>query len=281
MIKHEAIEFPERMDELTPAEWRHALYLMELLRIRKGTTLTDVRRSLAWFVLTHRGMGRRQTADRLLLADKLADTLTWLFAWDDVTDTVYIPIDTTRQLLPEIMGLRGPADHGADLTFGQFRLAVAAMNDYTRNHRQEALTALCAILYHRRTSRGELGRDLPFDADRMARYMHRAHRIPTSIQWGIYAWFAHFCSYLTEGRFVIDGTEVCFAPLFRATSRPSDDPAEGYGLGLNGILFSVAESGVFGDAARVDRTPLLRVLLKLMGDLEQVEEMKRRMKSEK
>lgn len=37
-------------------------------------------------------------------------------------------------------------------------------------------------------------------------------------------------------------------------------------LGMSGILFSVAESGIFGNIEKADDTLLLRVLMKLLDD---------------
>lgn len=80
---------------------------------------------------------------------------------------------------------------------------------------------------------------------------------------GVYCWMASFCEFLFNGTFILDGCEVCFASIF--TSSGKDNTPE-QSLGMNSILFSVAESGVFGGIEEVDNTQLLRVLLKLLDD---------------
>ena len=106
--------------------------------------------------------------------------------------------------------------------------------------------------------------------------MTRASILQPYLRWGIYAWFAYFCQYLYTGTFLIDGQEVCFAPVFDRSKRTEGKPAEG--LGLNSILYSVASSGVFGTATDTDNTPLLRVMLKLLDDKQQADRLQERTK---
>ena len=96
--------------------------------------------------------------------------------------------------------------------------------------------------------------------------------------WGIYAWFSYFCEYLFSGTFIIDGLELCFGPVF---SRGRDKDArqnDVQSLGMNSILFSVAESGVFGNARATDDTLLLRVMMKLLDDRQRADELMRNLK---
>ena len=90
-------------------------------------------------------------------------------------------------------------------------------------------------------------------------------------RWGIYAWFAYFCEYLTRGTFVIEGTEVTFAPLFNVTE---NENAKG-GSSLGRICLTLAESHVFGTARDVDHTQLLTVMQKLLMDYETLRKMRK------
>lgn len=278
MIKGKYINFPDCWEEVSPDEWAHLLRLRNLLMTQRGVTLTDVRRAWCSFVIKRRGykFRRKNNTDDMILVDRLADTLDWM--WKIETEGynrwVTLTVDTTQNLLPEFMGLRGPQSHGADLTFGEFRAATAAMNLYTQDHTPSDLLALVAVLYRRP---GADGKRLPFDADQLPRYMSDARLMPDWIQWGIYAQFAYFCDYLTKGIFVIDGQEVTFSPVF-ARRDPAAPRSSAQDLGLNSILYTVAESGVFGTAADTDRAPLLRVLLKLLDDKQRADEMLKRMK---
>ena len=179
-------------------------------------------------------------------------------------------------LLPEYKGLRGPQSHGGDLTFGEFRAATAAMNLYTEDHLPSDLLALVAVLY--RFPDPATGKRAPFDPDDLPTLMRDVQRVmPDWLQWGVYAWFARFCEYLLTGKFVIDGQTVTFSPVFGR--REKDAPQwVGQDLGLNSILYTVAESGVFGTATETDRAPLLRILLKLLDDKQRADELMKRYK---
>ena len=199
------IDFPDCWEELQPAEWVCLLKLRNLLMTQRGVSLTDVKRAWCAFVLKSRGMKVRQRKpDELLLADRLAETLDWMWLIDDEEQCVSLHFDTTRNLLPEYKGLRGPQSHGGDLTFGEFRAATAAMNLYTEDHLPSDLLALVAVLY--RFPDPATGKRAPFDPDDLPTLMRDVQRVmPDWLQWGIYAWFARFCEYLLTGKFVIDG----------------------------------------------------------------------------
>ena len=137
------------------------------------------------------------------------------------------------------------------------------------------LTALCGVLY-RNAGNSKLGQwREPFNANLMQFYGNRIHKMPDYLKWGVYAWFSSFCRFLTEGTFIIDGHEVCFAPVF---SRSKREDVSDQSLGLNSILFSVAESGVFGSVKDTDDAPLLRVLMKLLDDHNKAEALRKEMK---
>ena len=270
------IDFPDCWEELQPAEWTYLLKLRHALMMRRGVSLLDVKRTWCAFVLKRRGyrFRRRSGTDDMLLVDRLAGTLGWMWLVDDEEGCIALHFDTTQNLLPTWKDLRGPASHGADLTFGEFRAATAAMNLYTQDHLPGDLLALVAVLYRRPDA---TGKRLPFDADELPRYMKAAQAMPGWMQWGVYAWFARFCEYLLTGEFLIDGQTLTFAPVFGRRDKDGPRPS-GQDLGLNSILYTVAESGVFGTAADTDRAPLLRVLLKLLDDKQRADEMMKRYK---
>ncbi len=279
MRKEKNISFPDCWDELTTDEWVYLLQLRYALQTHRGVSLQDVRRAWCFYVLSHRGYkfhyDKALQTDDMNLIEQLTETLDWMWLIDDEEGCIALRFNTTKNLFPKWKKLIGPQSHGADLTFGEFRAATAAMNLYTQDHMPSDLLALVAILYRKP---GDFGKRQPFDVDRLPEYMRDAKVMPPELQWGVYAWFAYFCEYLLKGAFVIDGNEVTFAPVFGRRD-PNAPTASGQDLGLNSILYTVAESGVFGTADDTDRTPLLRVLLKLLDDKQRADEMLKRIKS--
>ena len=49
---------------------------------------------------------------------------------------------------------------------------------------------------------------------------------------------------------------------------------------MNAIRFTVAESGVFGSAEQLDRTPLLQVMIKVLDDKQRAEDLLKRNKTQ-
>ena len=165
------------------------------------------------------------------------------------------------------------------MTFGEFRQAAAVMNKYNAGQDPADLRALCAILYRRTLKdKGCILRE-PFRPQYMGRYMEAVRYMPDWMQWGVYAWFAYFCHYLFTGTFIIDGLELCFAPVFdRHRKSPAAQPGIIQNLGMNSVLYSVAESGIFGNVDATDDTLLLRVMMKLLDDKQRADEMMRNLK---
>lgn len=269
------IIFPDCWEEVTPSEWEYLLKIRSKMENDNRITLTDVKRAWAHFVLRGRGwrVGFR-AVDSLVVLNNASQSLDWMWKVHD-NGIIELTFDSTEQLLPKWRRFRGPKSHGADLTFGEFRHALTCCNAYTQEHKPEMLTALCGVLY-RKTGDSKLGQYRePFNANLMSFYANRIYAMPDYLKWGVYAWFSSFCRFLTEGTFILDGHEVCFAPVF---ARRKDEGDADQSLGLNSILFSVAESGVFGSIKDTDDAPLLRVLMKLLDDHNKAEALRKVMK---
>lgn len=252
------IQFPDCWEEVTPEEWVYLLYLRSKLINMRGVNIDDVKRMWCSSVLKMRGFRHSNKKDDLVLIYRLSQTLDWQWTVDD--SSISLNFDSTVNLLPQWNDLIGPASHGADMTFGEFRYAVIMMNEYTTSQDIMFLNSLCAVLYRKADKKGKRSR---FNQDAIQSSLPDIEKIPEYVRWGIYAWFASFCKFLFTGTFILDGCEICFAPVFGSSG---NDYTPEQSLGMNSILFSVAESGVFGSIEDVDNTQLMRVLLKLLDD---------------
>ena len=273
-LKSPFIIIPNCWDEVTSDEWTRLLVLFDAMLHIEEFTFEDLRRKMAEYMLTQRGLGVNifMRDDRYyLLVDEIAEGLDWMIARND-EGKVLIKLDTTRQLLPYVGYLIGPKSHAEDLTFGEFHAAIAAVNRYNESQDDNDLMALAAILYRR--ERWDYKRS-PFHAEDMGSLMEQATAIPWHLRFGIYVWFSYLCYYIRTGWFDIKGSTVCFAPLFRQAEENDERPEEANELGLNGILLSVAQSGVFGDVDKVNQTPVLKVFMKLLSDYHEAERIKR------
>lgn len=276
-MKQKDIDFPDCWEEVKMLEWLHLLKIRHKLINQQGVALIDVKREWCAYVLKNRGYRFISNVDDMLLVDGLAKTLDWM--WRVNEGIVELTYDCTENLLPVWRYLRGPMSHGADLTFGEFRHAAAVMNKYNTEQDPVDLCALCGILYREQVKdKGCISRE-PFRQKYMGRYMGLVRDMPECIQWGVYAWFAYFCEYLFTGTFIIDGLEICFAPVFdRQRKTPDSKPVSAQSLGMNSVLYSVAESGIFGNVDTTDDALLLRVMMKLLDDKQRADEMMKNIK---
>lgn len=275
-MKNKELEFPNCWEELFPEEWIYLLKLRQKLINKKGIQLTDVKMEWCRFVLSNRGLKAKGRNDYYLLVYDLSQTLDWI--WKSNEDgSVELTFNSTCNILPEWKNLKGPLSHGSDLTFGEFRNAVTLMNGYNSTQDASLLQALAGTLYRMKGKKvgkpdfdGQYREE--FMQERINYYAQRVKKMPEYLQWGVYAWFAYFCEYLLTGIFIIDGSEVCFSSVFERKEK-DEDISEVQNIGLNSILFSIAETGIFGNAASTDNALLLKIMLKMLDDKQRADAM--------
>lgn len=277
-MKQRTVEFPETWTDLTEADW------CELLKLRHTVVTTghqwtpqDIRIETTRALLHNRGVRLQVRNPRYIeLITRLQPTLTWL--WPVEGSTISLAYRSTVNLMPAVRQWLGPLSHGADLVFGEFRQAFAHLRSYEQTQDATPLLALAGLLYRPAATdaqkREQQLRRQPYDWDSLDDKIRRGRQMKPWQVWGIYAWFAYFCEYLTTGTFVIDGAEVSFAPIFTAapsTTVPGGSPP---GNAFQQICLTLAESHVFGTARDVDNTPLLTVMQKLLMDYETLQKIK-------
>ena len=262
------ITLPETWDELTEADWRCLLRMrQQMIDRRLKVAVGDVRIETARMLLGNRGVSQRPDDPQwLVLVGQVAQTLDWL--WQETDGGLSLVYRSTVNLLPQVKQWLGPLSHGADLTFGEFRMALAVLRNYEQNPSGRDLDVLAGLLYRPAASEQmQHERQLrrwPYDWDTFEQKEKRGRQMKRWQVWGIYAWMAYFCEYLTTGVFIIDGERVSFEPLFKRDE--TGDRRQEAGGGLQQICLTLAESHVFGTVRDVDNTPLLTVMQKLLMD---------------
>lgn len=278
MKRQRYVELPETWDELTKADWRELLKIRQKVVEHGGEySKLDITTETARMLLKHRGVKLQlNNPNYIQLVGTLAQTLDWL--WHVDGSTISLVYKDVRNLLPKVRDWLGPMDYGADLMFGEFRLAVAVLKNYEARPSERDLNVLAGLLYRREASEEmqheQQLRRRPYDWDTFEQKEMRGEKMQRWQVWGIYAWFAWFCEYLTTGTFIIEGEEVCFAPLFSKTEGVAKK--EGSSGGLSQICHTLAESHVFGTAKEVDHTPLFDVMRKLLQDYNTLQQLKKK-----
>lgn len=275
-----AIEIPEYWDELNPRQFKFLLKHVFVMMENKQISTKDLLRSFADYLCGYPVciLPKRKEAYFALL-DQIADKLSWIFNTEG--EEILLHFDTTTNLLPYLGKLLGPVSHGSDLRFGEYRTACDFYNRYTTEHDKDSLDALVGILYRKPNpdiSKQSFDGDYrePFNRHHIGSYAKRVSRLPEYVKWGVYLWFGYFCQYLMSGDFIIDGNRISFAPLFSSNSDP--DVKQNDSLGMTSVLFSLAESGTFGNIKETDNAFLFEVMMKMLNDKQQIDKLNKRNK---
>lgn len=272
------LEIPECWDELNERQYRYLLkHVFVLMDNNRRIDARDVLRSFADYLCgspVYIKPARKEAY--LLLLDEISGRLGWVFRLED--GDILLNMDTTTNLLPKIGKLAGPVSHGSDLRFGEYRTACEFYNRYTTTHDKASLDALTGILY--RKPNKDINSQW-FDGDyreafnkhHIGMYARRVAGVAEYVKWGVYQWFGYFCKYLMTGEFIIEGNTVCFATLFG--QQADGDTKADDSLGMTGVLFSLAESGTFGNIKETDNALLFEVMLKMLNDKQQIDKLKK------
>lgn len=262
--------FPNCWESMTEREVVYLIKLWMMLVHRRDLSMNDIRRQFVSQVFTWRGIRKEKTIDYMLLVNQVADTLDWAISFNEQSAQVVINYDCIVCQIPRFADLQGPQNYGGDLSFGEFKYLLAVFNAIGKGEDVERnLSLMGAVLYRRRdkkTGRRILFREAEVSTGKM-------RKLPEHITYYAYLWFAAFCKYLMDGPFIIGGHEVNFKCIFTPTEEDSDNS-----LGMDSILFSIAESHVFGNIKDVEDAQLFRVLLKLVDDKNKSDDMKKLLK---
>jgi len=237
-------------------------------------------------------------ADKLKAAEnfnRLADYLDSLFHGlsPDRPSQPTINLESPKQFLPVISVARlwrvtkyyGPESGFADLTFYEFRTASYFFAQYIQNNKEADLDRLIATLYrpgkkfwHFKKHRPDCNgiRRIPISAETnpscLEKRALRLSKLPFSVKYTILLYCSGCFAFIRTGCPEIDGKEINLERLY------VNEP-DGESIGMSGLLFSIAESGIFGSIKETDQQNIYTILARMYQLMLQDEEMKRKLKS--
>lgn len=176
----------------------------------------------------------------------------------------------TRNMIPKLKislfrRLYGPADALTNATFLEYMHAQTHFCEYSKTKNEEHLNKMIATLY--RPSRSFLCKWLPnYNGEKRVKYNEyqvekraaKIARLPIEVRYGIYLFFKGVEEFLQSGEFEVNGNKIKLSVLYKKTE-DSDEP----GLGWTGILFTMAETNVFGSVEETAQQNLYDVMLRI------------------
>ena len=210
----------------------------------------------------------------------ISDSLNSFFTYEEETDldsentkqvTEKLNFDCIKNLIPEINGYYGPKDGLTDCTFWEYKEAHNAFVEFANTMDENCLLRLAAILYRKKKSCLWLRKWLPgYDGNIRRRFvqksnplslesrMKRMRKATYSQLYFIFLFFKSCEMYLRYGSPVVDGKEINLSVLYEGSGSSS-----GEDIGLTGILFTMAETSVFGDIEKTSDAGLYDILVRL------------------
>ncbi len=179
----------------------------------------------------------------------------------------------------------GPESGFSDLTFYEFRTASYYYAQYVEKKKEEDLDRLIALLYRpgkkfwfikKRRSDCNGIRRRPISAETnpsiLEKRARRLSKLPFPVKYTILLYCAGCFAFIRSGRPEIDGKEITLERLFK------DEP-ENESIGMSGLLFSIAESGIFGNIRETDQQNIYTILARMYQLMLQEEDLKRKYKN--
>lgn len=276
---YKTVEYASCIEELSTEEF---IYMMKLYTMQQAGEI-DI--AYFRFMLTMKLLDIRKTVKYYNLpADKREIIHDNINRMVDTIDSFYedaeeegklvkkLKLNWIKQMLPEVGGLVGPLDALTNCSLFEYKEAVNHYLDYVKNHDNESLHFMIAVLYRPRKWFYRIRKLIAFNTieerqaftpktniDKLERRAKNVSYLPHHVKIAIFLWFANCIEYIVTGKPVIDGIEIDFSLLF-AKPKEDTDPA---GIGMTGIIYSLAESSVFGNADQTSNTNLYDILVRL------------------
>lgn len=276
------VYFPALQEEMTGSQRIYFVDLI-LMHLNGDFDMDEVkRRLLCKFINLKVSVNYKKLlpeAIKLTINDNfnmLADQLDSLFeiTEDEEGKKYKLSLENIKQFLPviKVKGRKyyGPADALTDCTFYEYRTGCYWYKQFIETNEESDLDHLVAFLYRPRKS-FFLIRKMFASFDGILRQKISAKTNPAFLEkrakrmsklsyaqkYTIFAYFAGCVQYLRSGSPVIDGNEISFNVLYEGATE-SDD-----GIGLSGLLFTLAETKVFGEIDLTDGQNLYTIMSRL------------------
>jgi hypothetical protein len=182
-----------------------------------------------------------------------------------------LDLSSTKNLIPRIGKLYGPADALSDLSFFEYIEAHHAFlecaADSSGSVPVENIDRLIAILYRPKRRFSWLRKLSPLWNGQM-REKYNEHtvedrllkvsKLPIEVKVGILIWYRACEEFLQTGVIGIGLSTIDFSLLYQETSNAAQNDT-----GLIGVLYTLAESGVFGTVKQTAESNLYDVIVRI------------------
>ncbi|MBE7649162.1 hypothetical protein [Tenacibaculum finnmarkense] len=180
-----------------------------------------------------------------------------------------IKLDFVNNLIPKIPttsgDLLGPKEALIDTQFGEYVIALNAYLDFSKTGQEADLNWLVASLYRKecKIRKKHHLEDVrtPFDKHKIAYTANLLKDVPFAYKYAVYLWFSACQNFIITNKQLelSGGTVVDLSVLFKKGESNNDKS-----IGMAGVIYSLAETGVFGDDEETAKRPTYDILLRML-----------------
>jgi hypothetical protein len=170
----------------------------------------------------------------------------------------------------ELKDYYGPSDEFNNVSFGEYVDALSHFYDYIETQDISYLYLLFATFYREKRntffSAGSFTKDkrVSYNSERVELLANKFKAQHMGVIYGFYMLFTSFQKYLTTARIYVQGKEIDLDLLYREfptdKKQPKSDLA---GIGMKSLLYTIAESGIFGPLEKVRAASLWEILIRM------------------
>ena len=194
-------------------------------------------------------------------------------------------LNSIKNFIPVICGnFHGPQDALQDITFREYRMAHDFMKKYVKTGEEEHLNYMIAVLYRPKKRflwiRKQFGN---FNGDEKISFTSRSNpdllkkragkisKLPLALRYCVFLFMTGCEDYLATGEPEIGDSKMKLSILYEK----NEDSDEQEGIGLVGLLYSLAETKVFGTIEETDNQNLWDVMARLYQVMLQMKKMEK------
>ena len=256
-----ALIFGFQTEQITYDEFRiHALYkLLDMKPVKRGQT--DVEKHSKIY--------------------QLSELLDSFFDIEDDKKVIkqYYNQNPLPKFLSGIHDYIGPKNE-EDFTFGAYLDTLEAFVDFNQTGDTVFLLKMLAINYRKKSIFKHINQrrreNYTFQLESRIDQFKTNH---IGIIYGFYLFFASVHKYISTAKIFVHGNEIDMTVLFDSPTKKTVE-SNLPGLGMKSVLYSLAESGIYGNIDSVRNTPLWEVLIRMYDVTKRNEDEKAQLKKQ-
>jgi hypothetical protein len=178
------------------------------------------------------------------------------------------------KITPLLTTYYGPTNHFNNVTFGEYTDALRLFLSFSATGDLQFLYLMAAVFYREKKSFHFIKKiQSDYDGDKRQPYnsklidqrAEKFKKADVGFIFGVYLLFSSFQKYITTANIFWGGKQLDLSILFENPEKQDQEtPPENIpGIGMDSLLFTMAESGIFGTLDQVNKTNMWQIFVRM------------------